>query len=114
MTHIRVIPIVLLVFVATGCAISEEKEIEIGRQSHAQFEREFGGIYPDQQIQQYTSRVGMDMARYAGRPKLPWQFAVLNSKQVNAFAVPGGYVYITRGLLFRMENEAMLAGVLGH
>jgi predicted Zn-dependent protease len=114
MTRISVIPVLLLAFVATGCAISEEKEIEIGRQSHAQFERQFGGRYPDEQIQQYTSRVGMEMARYAGRPKLPWQFAVLNSTQVNAFAVPGGWIYITQGLLFRMENEAMLAGVLGH
>jgi predicted Zn-dependent protease len=114
MTRRRVTTILLLLFVTTGCAISEEKEIEIGRKSHGQFERQFGGMYPDAAVQEYTSRVGMAMARYAGRPNLPWSFAVLNSKQVNAFAVPGGWVYITQGLLFRMENEAMLAGVLGH
>lgn len=56
----------------------------------------------------------MDMARYAGRPEMDWQFHVLNSDQVNAFAVPGGYIYITRGLLFRLRNEAQLASVLGH
>src|SRR5688572_394992 len=114
MTHLRVIPVLLVLFVSAGCAISEEKEIQIGRESHGQFERQFGGKYPDTQLQQYVQGVGMEMARYAGRPRLPWSFAVLNSKQVNAFAVPGGWVYITQGLLFRMENEAMLAGVLGH
>ena len=104
---------VLLVLV-TGCTINEQKEIQIGQETHARFEKEFGGKYPDPQLQAYVSNVGMNMARYAGRPNLPWQFAVLNSKQVNAFAVPGGYIYITQGLLFRLENEAMLAGVLGH
>ena len=114
MSLLRKIPILVLLFITTGCAISEEQEIEIGRESHAQFERQFGGKYPDPQLQQYVHGVGMGMARYAGRPKLPWSFAVLNSNQVNAFAVPGGWVYITQGLLFRMENEAMLAGVLAH
>jgi predicted Zn-dependent protease len=109
----HLLPLVL-VLVVTGCAINEQKEIQIGRETHQQFEREFGGRYPDAQLQGYVSGVGMNLARYAGRPNLPWQFAVLNSKQVNAFAVPGGYVYVTQGLLFRLENEAMLAGVLGH
>ena len=98
----------------SGCTINEQKEIQIGAETHGQFEREFGGKYPDPQLQAYVSNVGMSVARYAGRPQLPWQFAVLNSDQVNAFAVPGGYVYVTQGLLFRLENEAMLAGVLGH
>ena len=98
----------------SGCTINEQKEIQIGAETHGQFEREFGGKYPDAQLQAYVSNVGMSVARYAGRPQLPWQFAVLNSREVNAFAVPGGYIYITQGLLFRLENEAMLAGVLGH
>jgi predicted Zn-dependent protease len=110
----RHLPALLLLLVLTGCAISEKEEIAIGQQSHGQFEQEFGGRYPDAQVQTYVSGVGMNVARYAGRPNLPWQFAVLNSDQVNAFAVPGGYIYITQGLLFRLENEAMLAGVLGH
>ena len=108
------LPMLFLLVVLTGCTINEQKEIQIGQQTHGQFEKEFGGRYPDAQLQAYVSNVGMNMARYTGRPHLPWQFAVLNSKQVNAFAVPGGYIYITQGLLFRMENEAMLAGVLGH
>ncbi len=98
----------------TGCAINEQKEIAIGQQTHAQFEKEFGGLYGDEVVQAYVGNVGMNLARQAGRPSLPWQFAVLNAKQVNAFAVPGGYIYITQGLLYRLENEAMLAGVLGH
>jgi beta-barrel assembly-enhancing protease len=99
---------------AGGCSINEQQEIELGRKSHAQFEKEFGGLYPDAHVQQYVESVGQLMARRAGRPSLDWQFAVVNSDQVNAFAVPGGYVYVTRGLLFRLSNEAQLAGVLGH
>ena len=101
-------------FVQVGCAISEKEEIEMGRKSHQQFEQEFGGLYPDPVVQQYVSNVGMEMARYAGRPNLDWSFRVVSSDQINAFAVPGGYIYITQGLLFRMGNEAQLAGVLGH
>ena len=97
-----------------GCAISVEEEIAIGREAAPQFEAEFGGLYPDRQIQSYVNEVGTQLARHAGRPQLPWQFRVLNSDQVNAFALPGGFIYITQGLLFRMRNEAMLSGVLGH
>jgi predicted Zn-dependent protease len=106
--------IVIVLFVSAGCAISEEEEIAIGRETHAQFEQEFGGLYPDTQVQQYVNTVGREMARYAGRPNLDWQFKVVNADQVNAFAVPGGYIYITQGLLYRLNNEAQLAGVLGH
>ena len=106
--------LVLFVLISFGCAISEKEEIEIGRQMHGQFEEEFGGLYPDQVVQDYVHGVGMEMARYAGRPNLPWQFRVVNAEQVNAFAVPGGYIYITQGLLFQLNNEAQLAGVLGH
>lgn len=97
-----------------GCAVTPEQELQLGLESHGQFEKEGGGAYPDQAVQSYVSAVGMEMARRAGRPDMNWQFKVLNSDQVNAFAVPGGYIYITQGLLFRMQNEAQLAGVLGH
>ena len=99
---------------AAGCTVNEKQELEMGRKLHAQFERESGGPYPDPHVQQYVNAVGQTVARYAGRPNLEWQFVVLNSDQINAFAVPGGYIYITRGLLFRMSNEAQLAGVLAH
>jgi len=86
----------------------------MGQQLHPKFEKESGGLYPDSQVQEYVNTVGLSVARYAGRPNLEWRFSVVNSKQVNAFAVPGGYIYITQGLLFRLTNEAQLAGVLAH
>jgi predicted Zn-dependent protease len=104
----------IAVFAAGGCAVSEKEELDIGRKSHAQFEKQSGGAYPDQQLQTYVNQVGMSVARYAGRPTLDWQFLVVNSDQINAFAVPGGYIYITQGLLFRLQNESQLAGVLAH
>src|SRR5215204_4081599 len=114
MPRVRIVLAIVVLLLAGGCSINEQQEIAIGQQSHLRFEQESGGRYPDSQVQTYVSNVGLSVARYAGRSNLPWQFAVLNSKQVNAFAVPGGYIYITQGLLFRLENEAMLAGVLGH
>lgn len=108
------IGILFCILLGCGCSISEKEELELGRKSHGQFEKQFGGKFPDQRVQQYVNAVGMTMARYAGRPNLDWQYAVVNSKQVNAFAVPGGYIYVTQGLLFRLNNEAQLAGVLGH
>jgi predicted Zn-dependent protease len=97
-----------------GCAISEEQEIEMGRQTHGQFEKEFGGLYPDERVQQYVDKVGHSLADFAGRPNLPWQYRVVSSDQINAFALPGGYVYITKGLLSKLQNEAQLASILGH
>jgi beta-barrel assembly-enhancing protease len=65
-------------------------------------------------IQQYVNRVGLWVALQGSRPELPWRFAVLDNPNVNAFATPGGYVFITRGLLERLNSEAELAGALGH
>jgi beta-barrel assembly-enhancing protease len=100
--------------VSGGCTISEEQELAMGRKLHGQFETESGGLYPDVQLQQYVESVGQSLARHAGRPNLEWRFSIVNSKEINAFAVPGGYIYLTQGLLFQMSNEAQLAGVLGH
>ena len=113
----RIVCFLLLLFAAAaggGCTISEKEEISMGQRLHGEFERESGGLYPDVQVQQYVNSVGQSLARHGGRPTLAWQFAVVNSSGVNAFAVPGGYIYITQGLLFRLTNEAQLAGVLGH
>jgi predicted Zn-dependent protease len=103
-----------LLAAGVGCAISQEQEIEMGRQMAPQFEKEFGGLYDDPQVQQYVNNVGTSLVQYAGRRELPWQFRVVDSDQINAFALPGGYVYITRGLLGNLENEAQLASILGH
>ena len=72
------------------------------------------GLYPDSALQQYVSSLGMEMARASERPNLPWSFRVLDDPLVNAFAVPGGFIYITRGILAHMDSEAELAGILGH
>lgn len=105
----------LLVVAVAGCSMmSPAEEVKLGRESAPKFEKQYGGLYPDPTVQQYVNTVSMRMAEQAGRPGLPWQFHVLNSDEVNAFALPGGYVYITKGLLVRLDNEAELAGILGH
>ena len=93
--------------------IDEPEEIAIGRDVAS---RLLGAapLVPDPGMQRYVNRVGRWLAAQTERPDLPWQFGVLDSPNVNAFAVPGGTIFITRGLLDRMRNEAELAGVLGH
>src|SRR5262245_54716089 len=93
--------------------MSEEQEISVGRELDAQVRREMG-LYQDDELQRYVSDLGMKLAQRSQRPNLPWSFAVVDSPAVNAFALPGGFVYITRGILPYLDNEAQLAGVLGH
>lgn len=92
---------------------SEADEIEIGKGVAANL---LGAAPPvnDARLQAYVNRVGKWVAMHSDRPDLPWRFAVLDTDGVNAFATPGGYVFITRGLLLRMRDEAELAGVLAH
>lgn len=99
---------------AVGCTVTPQQELQLGADSHAQFEKESGGLYPDASVTAYVSSVGMKMVPLAARPDMNWQFHVVSAADVNAFAVPGGYIYITQGLLFKLQNEAQLAGVLGH
>jgi predicted Zn-dependent protease len=102
---------------ATGGAdfvlMSEEKEIEIGRATHPQILSQYS-IYNDAKLQAYVDRVGNELADKSDRPNLRYVFTVLDSPEVNAFALPGGYVYITRGMLSYLNSEAELAAVLGH
>jgi predicted Zn-dependent protease len=72
------------------------------------------GVYTDARLQEYVQSIGMKLARASERPNLPWHFTVVDSPAVNAFALPGGYLYITRGILPFLDDEAQLAGVLGH
>lgn len=94
--------------------ISEEKEIAIGTEAEPQFIDENGGLVPSEQVKNYVSKLGHELAAVSERPDLPWSFNVLNSEVINAFALPGGKVFISRGLIAKMNNEAQLAGVLGH
>jgi beta-barrel assembly-enhancing protease len=93
--------------------IDEPEEIAIGKDVAS---RLLGAapLVADARLQRYVNHVGRWLAVQTERPDLPWQFGVLDSPNVNAFAVPGGTIFITRGLLERMRNEAELAGVLGH
>jgi predicted Zn-dependent protease len=93
--------------------IDEPDEIAIGRDVAS---RLLGAapLVADPRLQRYINHVGRWLAAQTERPDLPWQFGVLDSPNVNAFAVPGGTIFITRGLLEKMRNEAELAGVLGH
>jgi predicted Zn-dependent protease len=93
--------------------IDEQGEIEIGRDVAA---RLLGAapLYPSPSTQRYVNEVGRWLASQTERPNLPWRFAVLDAPQVNAFAAPGGFIFVTRGLVARMHTEAELAGVLAH
>ncbi|HXW06323.1 MAG TPA: M48 family metalloprotease [Vicinamibacterales bacterium] len=93
--------------------MSEEQEIQLGREMDVQVREEMG-VYDDRELQQYVETIGLRLARASERPNLPWHFAVVDAPAVNAFALPGGYIYITRGILPFLDNEAELAGVLGH
>ena len=90
------------------------KEISIGRESHPKIVKEFGGEYGPPELRAYVSSVGQLLARTVERKDFPYKFTLLNSKIVNAFAMPGGYIYITRGLLALADNEAQLGAVLAH
>jgi len=90
----------------------EEKAIGGGVALQA-FSR-FGGPYPDEGLNRYVSMVGKGVALASDRPDIPYYFSVLNSEEANAFAAPGGYIFVTVGLLKNLETEAQLAGVLGH
>lgn len=84
------------------------------RRSHQAAIAEFGGLYPDKRLQAYVQSLGERIAKVSEYPALPWTFALVNQPSPNAYAVGGGYIYVTRGLLFVMNNEAELAGVLAH
>ena len=115
----------LLVVSLAGCAtnpatgrrqlmlMSEAEEIQIGQQSHAEITQTMG-LYDDPELQAYVRGIGEKLAAASHRPDLPWNFAVVDEPAVNAFAVPGGFIYLTRGILPFLGSEAQLAGVMGH
>jgi len=120
--RLRLVAVVVLL---AGCAtnpatgkrqinlMSEAQEISAGQEADAQVKKEMG-IYSDANLQEYVSTIGMRLAKESERPNLPWHYTVVDSPAVNAFALPGGYIYVTRGILPFLNDEAQLAGVLGH
>ena len=117
--------LLLTVVLLSGCAVnpvtgqqdvvlmSEEQEIALGRKYHQEVLQQYG-VYDNQELQAYVNNVGEKLAANSHRRDLIYRFTVLDSKDVNAFALPGGYIYITRGLLAYMNSEAEMAAVLGH
>jgi beta-barrel assembly-enhancing protease len=97
----------------TACGVSQQQEIEIGQDYSRQINAQLP-IISDPEINRYVNVLGDQMARLTSRADLPWRFYVVDSKEVNAFAVPGGYVYVNRGLIERTSKMDELAGVLGH
>ena len=93
--------------------ISEAQEIEIGRQNDAQVAAQMG-LYDDPELQAYLQDLGSRLAAESERPELPWTFRLVDDPVVNAFALPGGYIYVTRGILAHFNSEAELVSVLGH
>lgn len=93
--------------------MSEAQEIAMGQQSDPEIVA-FFGLYEDPQLQEFITEKGKKMAAISHRPKLAYEFKVVDSPVINAFAVPGGYVYFTRGIMAHFNNEAEFAGVLGH
>ncbi|MBI2829352.1 MAG: M48 family metalloprotease [Acidobacteria bacterium] len=119
-----IVPVALLALVA-ACAtnpvtgrreltfMSEAQEISIAQESDPEIKKEMG-VYNDPELQRYVNEIGQRMAKISERPHLPWRFTVVDVPAVNAFAVPGGGIYITRGILPFLDSEAELAGVIGH
>ncbi|HAJ89731.1 MAG TPA: peptidase M48 family protein, partial [Rhodospirillaceae bacterium] len=91
-----------------------QQEASIGAAQHEEIIKQYGGVYNNAKIQAYVTEVGQKMAQYSERQDVQYRFTVLDSPIVNAFALPGGYVYVTRGTLAVANSEAELAAVLGH
>ncbi|NVO30133.1 M48 family metalloprotease [Hymenobacter lapidiphilus] len=123
---LRSIPSLLLAgLLLTGCAVnpvtgkkevmlvSEGQELAMGKESDPAIIAQFG-LYQNEKLQNYINTMGDKMGKVSHRPELNYQFRIVDSPVINAFAVPGGYVYFTRGIMANFNNEAQFAGVLGH
>ncbi len=93
--------------------VSAGQEEQMGREGYAAVLAEYG-TYEDSTVQRHVNDIGQRLAKVSHLPNLEWHFTVIDDPSVNAFAMPGGYIYITRGILAHLNSEAQLAGVLGH
>lgn len=119
---------IALAFLVTGCAtnpatgrsqlslmsMTTEEEVSLGKKAFPQIMQKMGGAYPDQELQDYVQSVGSRLRQASHRQDIDYTFRVVNDSVPNAFALPGGFIAITRGLLVNLETEAQLAAVLGH
>lgn len=93
--------------------VTEAQEIAMGRQADQEVEGAYG-LYPDEKVQAYVARLGASLVSGSERQNLPWTFRVVDDPTVNAFALPGGFIYVTRGLMTHLNSEAELVSVLAH
>ncbi len=126
MKHLKLLSAAILAsLTVAGCArnpvtggsdvaiVTEKGEIAQGRKAHEQVKRYFG-VYEDQALQDYVNEIGQRLARVSHRPDLEWHFTITDGDRINAFALPGGYIYIERGIMAYINSEAELASILGH
>ena len=118
--------IICLLLLFCGCAkniatgerqlviLSPEEENDIGAREHPNIIKNFGGIYDNQILKNYINELGNKIASNSEMPNIRWTFTILDNPLVNAFALPGGYIYVTRGLLSLANDEAEIASVIGH
>ncbi len=111
-THLA-IGISLALTASTSCAVSQQQEVQLGTDYSAQIAKQLP-LVADGQVVKYIASLGNTLAQATDTRGLAWHFAVVDSKEVNAFAVPGGWVYVNRGLIERAQSMSQLAGVLSH
>ena len=104
---------VLVVLALNACAVSQQQEVALGQQAASQVKSQMP-MMNDGVVTAYVSALGNSISRKTSRSDLSWQFSVVNTDVVNAFALPGGFIYVNRGILSRAENESELAAVLAH
>jgi predicted Zn-dependent protease len=122
----RFITTAILLALCTGCAVNpltgeqelmlmtESQDLDIGKKYAPQIEKQMGGKIPDNALQNYINSVGQKVAMVSHRRTWEYQFTALDDDMVNAFALPGGYIFITKGMLKHLTTEAQLASILGH
>ena len=125
MQHSRLTAVGAAVVAAIACAtnpatgkkqlmlVSEAQEIAMGKEADQEAVAAYG-LYDDPKVQAYVNELGQRLAAKSERPSLPWSFKVVDDAAVNAFALPGGYIYVTRGIMAHLRSEAELVAVMGH
>ena len=98
---------------STACSVSQDQEVAIGKQNAEEINAKLP-LIREAAVVDYVQQLGMSMAQKTSRPDLDWRFFVVDSKEVNAFALPGGFIYVNRGLIDRAERLDELAGTIGH
>ena len=110
---VRVLTGAALAFLVVACEVSQDQEVQLGRQNAEQINSQLA-LVRDPIVTNYVRDLGLSIARTTPRADLDWQFFVVNSREVNAFALPGGFVYVNRGLIERAQELDELAGAIGH